>query len=164
MPNDNKAQFHKWYDSPYQGIGSLFGLNDLLCDPEDRDHLWNPTYQWGIRRHTPKLYQDEKIDSSWCCIHSSHFHCDTNMCRKSCYLSYKIRKIVPDQDELNRHWCNASLAASLLKHWDRDKLLDILLTTFSNTFPGMKTFEFQIKFHSDMFLRVQLTLCQHSLR
>ena len=65
------------------------------------------------------------------------------MCRKSCYLSYKIRKIVPGQDELNMHWCNASLAASLLKHCDRDKMVNISLTTFSNIFPGTKTFEFQ---------------------
>ena len=106
-----------WFSVPGGRISVW--VNDLFCDPEDQDHLWNPTYQWGIRRHTPKLYQYEKIDSSWCCTHSSHFHCDTNMYRKSCYLSYKIRKIVPDQDELNRHWCNVSLAASLLKHWER---------------------------------------------
>ena len=34
-------------------------------------------------------------------------------------------------------------------------------TTFSNAFSWMKIFVFRFKFHSNLFLRVQLTISQH---
>ena len=39
-----------------------------------------------------------------------------------------------------------------------------LQTTFSNAFSWMKIVIFQIKFHWSLFLRVQLTICQHWFR
>ena len=36
----------------------------------------------------------------------------------------------------------------------------ILQTAFSTAFPLMKAFEFQIKFHGDMFIGVYLTIGQ----
>ena len=44
-----------------------------------------------------------------------------------------------------------------LTHWGRDKMDAISQTTFSNAFPWMKIFEFRLKFHWSLFLRVQLT-------
>ena len=48
-----------------------------------------------------------------------------------------------------------------LTHWDRDKIDAISQTTFSSAFSWMKMFEFRLKFHWSLFLRVQLTTFQH---
>ena len=47
-----------------------------------------------------------------------------------------------------------------LTHWGRHKI-NAILQTFSN---AMKMFEFQLKFHWSLFLKVQLTIFQHWFR
>ena len=42
-------------------------------------------------------------------------------------------------------------------HWGRDKMDAIFQTTFSKAFSWMKMYEFQLRFHWSLFLRVQLT-------
>ena len=49
----------------------------------------------------------------------------------------------------------------VLTHWGRDKIDAISQTTFSSAFPWMKMFEFRLKFHWSLFLRVHLTIFQH---
>ena len=49
-------------------------------------------------------------------------------------------------------------------YWGRDKMDAISQTTFSSAFSWMKMFEFQLKFHWSLFLRVQLTIFQHWFR
>ena len=49
----------------------------------------------------------------------------------------------------------------VLTHWGLDKMAAISQTTVSNSFPWMKIYEFWIKFHRSLFLRVQQTLFQH---
>ena len=51
-----------------------------------------------------------------------------------------------------------------LTHRDRDKMDAIMQTPFSSAFPWMKMFEFRLKFHWSLFLRIQLTIFQHWLR
>ena len=51
-----------------------------------------------------------------------------------------------------------------LTHWGRDKMAAIFQTTFWNAFSWMKMYEFQLKFHWSLFLRVQLTIFQHWFR
>ena len=51
-----------------------------------------------------------------------------------------------------------------LTHWGRDKIDAISQTTFWSTFSWMKMFEFRLKFHWNLFLRVQLTIFQHWFR
>ena len=51
-----------------------------------------------------------------------------------------------------------------LTHWGRDKIAAISQTTFSNAFSWMKMFEFRLKFHWSLFLRVQLIISQHWFR
>ena len=51
-----------------------------------------------------------------------------------------------------------------LEHWGRDKMADILQTTFWNAFPWMEIFEFRLRFHWGLSLRIQLTIFQHWLR
>ena len=49
-------------------------------------------------------------------------------------------------------------------HWGRDKMDAIWQTTFSNEFSWMKIYEFRLKFHWSLFLRVQWTISQHWFR
>ena len=51
-----------------------------------------------------------------------------------------------------------------LTHWGLDKMDAISQTTFSSAFSWMKMFEFRLKFHWSLFLRVQLTISQHWFR
>ena len=51
-----------------------------------------------------------------------------------------------------------------LTHWGRDKMAAISERTFSNAFSWMKMYEFQLKFHQSLFLRVQLTIFHHWFR
>ena len=51
-----------------------------------------------------------------------------------------------------------------LTHWDRDKMDAISQTIFWSAFSWMKMFEFRLKFHWSLFLRVQLTIFQHWFR
>ena len=52
-----------------------------------------------------------------------------------------------------------------LTDWGRDKMAAIFQMTFSkNAFFLMEMFEFRLKFHWSLFLRVQLTIFQHWLR
>ena len=53
---------------------------------------------------------------------------------------------------------------STLTHWGRDKMDAISQTIFSSAFPIMKMFEFRLKFHWSLFLRVQLTIVHHWFR
>ena len=54
--------------------------------------------------------------------------------------------------------------ADLLTHWGQDKIDAILQTTFSNAISWMKMFEFRLKFHWSLFLKVQLTIFQQWFR
>ena len=51
-----------------------------------------------------------------------------------------------------------------LTHWGRDKMDAISQTTFSIAFSWMKIFEYRLKLHWNLFLRVQLTIFQHWFR
>ena len=47
-------------------------------------------------------------------------------------------------------------ANTYLTHWGRDKMAAILQMTFSHAFSWINMYEFRLKFHRNMFLRVQL--------
>ena len=51
-----------------------------------------------------------------------------------------------------------------LTHWGRHQTGAISQTTFSSAFSWMKMFQFRIKFHWRLFLRVLLTIFQHWFR
>ena len=57
-----------------------------------------------------------------------------------------------------------SVACCFLIHWGRDNMDAISQTTFWSAFSWMKMFEFRLKFHWSLFLRVQLTIFQHWFR
>ena len=49
-------------------------------------------------------------------------------------------------------------------HWSRGKIVAISQTTFSNAFSWMKMYEFRLRFHWNLFLRLELTIFQHWFR
>ena len=53
---------------------------------------------------------------------------------------------------------------SSLTHWGRDKMAAIFQTTFPNEFSWLKMYEYRVKFHWSLFLRVQLIISQHWFR
>ena len=63
-------------------------------------------------------------------------------------------------------WQQTSLFQSWfwLTHWGRDKMAAIFQTTFSNGFSWMKMFEYPLKFHWSLLLRVKLTIFRHWFR
>ena len=52
----------------------------------------------------------------------------------------------------------------ILTHWGRDQMNAISQTMFSNAFSWMKLFDYRLKFHWSLFLKVQLTISQHWFR
>ena len=53
---------------------------------------------------------------------------------------------------------------STLTHWGRDKMDAISQTTSLSAFSWAKMFKLRLKFHWNLFLRVQLTIIQHCFR
>ena len=53
------------------------------------------------------------------------------------------------------------MRAHYLTHWGRYIMAAILLTTFWGAFCWMRMYEFRLKFHWSLFLRVQLTIFQN---
>ena len=68
----------------------------------------------------------------------------------------------PDNRIHSRDWFNR--VAIDFTHCGRDKINTMLQTPFSNAISWMKMFEFRLKFHWIMFLKVQLTIFQHLFR
>ena len=55
-------------------------------------------------------------------------------------------------------WIKPLFVCFLSTHWGRDKIAAISQMTFSNVFSSMKMFQFQLKFHWRLLLRIQLTI------
>ena len=53
---------------------------------------------------------------------------------------------------------------SIISHWGWDKMAAISQTILSIAFSWIKMLEFRLNFHWSLFLRVQLTICQHWFR
>ena len=59
---------------------------------------------------------------------------------------------------------NVLIRRWMLTQWGRYKMVAIFRTTYSNAFSWMKMYEFRLRFHWSLFLRVQLTISQHWFR
>ena len=69
----------------------------------------------------------------------------------------------------NATWCCRSgpitcMRIESLTHWGRGEMDVISQTIFSSAFSWMKMFEFRLKFHQSLFLRVQFIIFQHWFR
>ena len=76
-----------------------------------------------------------------------------------CVIRYSLilqSRSIPWSSKL-ASWLKPNLAVlsqtgcQCLTHWGRDKMNNILQTTFSNVFSSMKMFEFRLKFHWSLF-------------
>ena len=91
-----------------------------------------------------------------------------------CISNPTISLVAPERDQetgtsqrsVNRSYVlqSINLKECQIKQWGRDKMVAIFQQTFSNAFPGMKMFEFQLRFHWSLFLKVQLTKFCHLLK
>ena len=62
-----------------------------------------------------------------------------------------------------QHDCHV-LTITVLAHWSRNKMAAISQTRLPNAFSWIKMYEFWLKFHLILFLRVQLTIFLYWLR
>ena len=77
---------------------------------------------------------------------------------------YSRRKMILLYRELIQIMLKWRMTVYKLTHGGQDKMVTILQTTFSNRFSRMKMYEFQLKFHWSLFLRVKLTIYHHWFR
>ena len=85
------------------------------------------------------------------------------------YIIYNLQKMINDACIVapilqQRHYQRTTSCCITLTHWGRDKMAATFQTTFSSAFSWMKMFEFRLKFHLSLFLRVQFTIFQHWFR
>ena len=106
-------------------------------------------------RHQAILW---KIMSTYCQL-QSHHHISVKLYLKLTHIHF--RKCICVFMYLLQEFCILYPWTNRLTHWDRDKMAAIFQTTFSNAFSWMKMHEFQLRFHWNLFLRVQLTIFQH---
>ena len=59
---------------------------------------------------------------------------------------------------------SAALVSAVKTHRGRGKMAAIFQTTSSNAFSWIKVYEFRLRFHGSLFLRVQLTIFQNWFR
>ena len=82
--------------------------------------------------------------------------------------SAKRRPFCPGEDELTYTWVRRPfhkwLMSLHLTHWGWDKMDAISQRAFSNALLSIKMHEFLLKFHWNLFRRVQSTIFQHWFR
>ena len=73
--------------------------------------------------------------------------------------------ITTPRGEYNLHqFVQVFMICHELTHWGLNKMAAIRQTTFWNAFPWMKIVVFWLKFHWNLFLKVQLRINHHCLR
>ena len=112
---------------------------------------------------------------AWWCFHAETFSALLAFCEGILYDQLiSCWKIV----ELSAIWDPTTLVTGIWRrhdskrrrfhlsstHWGRDKMVAIFRSTFSNAFSRMKIYWFRSTFHSNLFLRVELTIFQHWFR
>ena len=118
-------------------------------------HLKMSSFPWPQCVNSPGQYYFEGLLLSHCCYSkhscSRRFYC---MVWTKVRPGYVISSLV-------FYGCNTLV---LLTHWGRDKMDAVSQTTLWSAFSSMKMFEFLLKFHWSLFLRVQLTIFHHWFR
>ena len=96
-------------------------------------------------------------------LRGKYFHLMTSSCKVA---HHSHLSDLPIHDIPQKVSCPfyGGIATVLLTHWGRDKMAAIFQTTFSNAYSRMKMYEFRLKFHWNLFLRVQFTTFKHWFR
>ena len=124
--------------------------------------LWTPsTCIWNL-----KLKFQSKLDL---CSGNHVVYRQTD--RRTDGRTDKVNPVYPPSNFVGRGYNNRTEKTGWvthtrvgLTHWGRDKVEVISQTTFSSAFSWMKMFEFRLKFHCNLFLRLQLTILIHWFR
>ena len=153
------------YDMAFRLTGPLWG--------ESTDHCWNllrngqslsqspiTLYCWDLRKEHAACRLSE---SKWQVVFRQFYVAAWNT-----YWAYRIFFniwILQSYDLVpilgNRKW---DMVVLTWTHWGQDKMAAIFQTTFSNGFLWMKMHEFRLKFHWNMFPKVQLTIFRQGFR
>ena len=138
-------------------IWGLSQYKDVSCKYRD-SHYRNKMVLWlsylcNINPHTWKsrLYFEMGPDCS-----------GGSFCRVF-YLVQAHRLVSFDDDKHSWKFIKQPLITDLT-HWGQDKMAALFQMTCSNAFSWMKMYEFWLRFHWSLFLRVQLTVFQHWFR
>ena len=112
-----------------------------------------PCIQWGLVIHMHITVQSYDLNQCWLTSKGTHrkklvWYLDQNI--ETMFQSYAIKMLLAISGLI----CSD---LNMLTHWGRDKMDANSQTTFSSAFSWMKIFEFRLKFHWSLFLRVQLT-------
>ena len=93
-----------------------------------------------------------------CCYDNLRCHQSWQSCQIDDLL-FSVKKTKQSANHLHNSWDVLCITQLPL-----DKMAAILQTIFSDAFSWMKIFVFWLKFHWNLFLRVQLTIFQHWFR
>ena len=130
---------------------------------ESRYTFWPPSLGTISARNKGKLQKlsvcNSKVAHKLCLTTAYYTISHTQFVTLSLWSSYMIFHV-----ELQIVVISLCPCQCLYSVWGRDKMDAISQTTFSSTFSWMKMFEFRLKFHWSLFLRVELTIFQHWFR
>ena len=104
----------------------------------------------------------------YCFIYSQYNHCVAKNLTVPDRLPLTFISMVyrRNQNILGEHFrfSKFNSAWQVLTHWGQNKMAAILQTTFSYAFSWMKMYEFRLRVHWSVFLRILLTIFQHWFR
>ena len=149
----------------------------------DKSHVWGGTF--STSKSVCQEHPFIKLMFCPCTVKISHLNLtNLNCCNardplskhreKKCLVS--VAQVVDYLSRIRRLWVQIPNGSSTvfqhvllvilhkwtlyqyLTHWGRDKIAAFFQTTFSNGLSWMKIFEFRLKFHWSLLLRVQLII------
>ena len=141
----------KHFNAPTCGSGNIF----MMCLPIVWNNIRNIQVQTNVWKEDAGTFTCWLSDKKWTIWFMQHVY--VHPCTQC------------DQDsQLNMPmvWFGfvSFLLYKLLTHWGRDKMAAISQTTFSYALIWIIMYEFWLRFHWGLFLRVQLIIFQHWFR
>ena len=146
-----------WSASSFDAILSQF-INGFYCNFCKSFAVMNRSYGW------PTAFREMRLSITWVLCSLVDLNISTQeqlplFCQRGGggVIYWNIIALWQyGMDMLSVYWW--------LTHWGRDKMDATSQTTFSSAFSWMKMYKFRLKFHWNLFLRVQLTIFHHWFR
>ena len=118
------------------------GIFPSFMIPRNTSGCWNPSL-WKTNNLPPYLARPV-------CWWTEPEQQQSNLACNSFPLSFQLKNV-----------CYINKSNVALTHWGRGKMAAIFQATSSNAFSWMKVYEFRLRFHWSVFLRVLITIFQH---
>ena len=132
-----------------------FASHSILWDAVACLRLWCFLLACNVVSHWLGTYTKWSLMRT-CIIYSVICHWHDSSCIKHCTTG--------TQQMLSCNCFKAPFTGWKVTHWGRERMAAISQMTLSNAFSWMKIYEFWLKFHWSLFVRVQLTIFQHWFR